>query len=477
MTLALHGCDSSPTTSPEVVLEGAAGDGQAATVGQALAEPLVVRAVDAGGVPLEGVTVEFSVVGGGGSVEPAIRVTGDDGRAAVSWTLGTRTDAVHRVRATVEGQGGSGSAEFGATASAGPAEGIEVLTGDDQRGQHLAPLPRSLAVRVTDEFGNPVSGETVRFTVESGGGSLEPGTASTDEAGATRASWTLGPPLGQQTATASATDLPPVSFSATALEDPYVGVVLHSVFGDDIEGVLRLDDPGSDPGAPALEVRGAETAVQGGGAVLNISAGRDFSTLYVFVDGHDGYLELDVTAIDPASEEPSGEVLYELAATFEEFLLEEEYELTFAAGTGDGAGIRAPLHFTVHPVTVGPIQVSVAWDVPSDVDLYLVEPSGDTIHYNRSPSESGGVLELDSNAVCVGEDLRNESITWPERTPAIGTYAVRLNYWSSCEQERTRWLVVVRVEGEVVRVEEGVFTGDGGFSGEAVGEQVTTFTF
>jgi hypothetical protein len=48
----------------------------------------IVKVTDGGGHPLAGVTVDFAVTAGGGSVAPASAVSGKDGTVTASWTLG-----------------------------------------------------------------------------------------------------------------------------------------------------------------------------------------------------------------------------------------------------------------------------------------------------------------------------------------------------------------------------------------------------
>ena len=64
------------------------GGGQKGLPGQALAEPVVVRVDDAGGSPVEGVTVEFSTGDGHGEADPSMAATDSEGLARTSWTLG-----------------------------------------------------------------------------------------------------------------------------------------------------------------------------------------------------------------------------------------------------------------------------------------------------------------------------------------------------------------------------------------------------
>ena len=64
------------------------GDGQAAPRLSTLLDPLTVRVEDRFGNPVEGVTVEFAVIGGSGSVQPSSTSTDARGLATTQWTLG-----------------------------------------------------------------------------------------------------------------------------------------------------------------------------------------------------------------------------------------------------------------------------------------------------------------------------------------------------------------------------------------------------
>ena len=68
-------------------LQVVSGGGQSGTAGKALANPIVVRAIAPDGVPVGGATVVFSAQGGG-SASPATVVTGTNGTAQTTWTLG-----------------------------------------------------------------------------------------------------------------------------------------------------------------------------------------------------------------------------------------------------------------------------------------------------------------------------------------------------------------------------------------------------
>ncbi len=81
----------------------ASGNGQSGGAGQPLAQPLAVRAIDPLGNAIQGLTVEFNVTQGGGSVAPATATTATDGRAVTTFTLGPDIDATNEVTATVSG--------------------------------------------------------------------------------------------------------------------------------------------------------------------------------------------------------------------------------------------------------------------------------------------------------------------------------------------------------------------------------------
>lgn len=98
------------------------GNGQSGRVGEALAQPLVVRVTDAYGNGVAGRPVAWSAAGG--QLVPAAERTDTSGLARATWTLGTvagiQANAAH---ASVDGD----SAHFDAVAVPGPAVRIGIL--------------------------------------------------------------------------------------------------------------------------------------------------------------------------------------------------------------------------------------------------------------------------------------------------------------------------------------------------------------
>ncbi len=76
----------SPSTPASIAL--ASGADQQAFSGDTLAAPIVVRVTDAGGGPVQGATVRFSVTAGGGSASPATQPTDASGLASARWRIG-----------------------------------------------------------------------------------------------------------------------------------------------------------------------------------------------------------------------------------------------------------------------------------------------------------------------------------------------------------------------------------------------------
>jgi alpha-tubulin suppressor-like RCC1 family protein len=198
------------------------GNTQQDTVGQALPEPLVVQVKDAQGRVVYGVTVEFAVTFGGGSVSPSSSVIGSSSFASTRWTLGTSTAAAQVVVArVVDPRSGAvaDSTTFHATARPGPAVTLAKVAGDSQTGDIGATLAQLLTVQSRDQYGNSVPGTPVSWSLSSPGlgGGLSPALGSTDASGFSHAQWTLGPRLSTTFgARAAAPALGAISFTAVS---------------------------------------------------------------------------------------------------------------------------------------------------------------------------------------------------------------------------------------------------------------------
>jgi len=202
------------TTAPRLaILSGVSGSGQSAPVGSILPQPFVVRVEDQTGAPAEGVTVEWDVIAGGGTVTPSESVTDTDGLTSASLRLGSTT-GVNSVTASL---GQLQPVVFTATATTAPPAKLFIVAGAGQTGTVATQLPSDLVVKVTDAVDGPKSGVPVTFAVISGGGSLSAGSALTDANGKAAVKWTLGTASGAQSVLASVSGVTPVTITATGV--------------------------------------------------------------------------------------------------------------------------------------------------------------------------------------------------------------------------------------------------------------------
>jgi hypothetical protein len=94
------------------------GDGQTGPAGTTLTAPLVIQVNDAGGNPIAGRSVTFTVDQGDGTVGAASLVTGSDGRASTSFTIGTSSGSPQAVSVSIAAT--ALSVSFTAIAAADP---------------------------------------------------------------------------------------------------------------------------------------------------------------------------------------------------------------------------------------------------------------------------------------------------------------------------------------------------------------------
>ena len=187
------------------------GNDQSAEVGDRLADPLVVRVTDGFDNPVAGVSVNWAAEEG--SVDPASSVTGSDGVAQTSWTLGATTGTQS---ATASSSALDGSpVHFSAEGRAGGADELERVSGDDQSARPGTQLENPLVVELLDQAGNAVPNRAVTWVVATGGGSADPVTSTTDTEGRASTRWTLGPGEGRNSLNAVVSGVGFVGFTAT----------------------------------------------------------------------------------------------------------------------------------------------------------------------------------------------------------------------------------------------------------------------
>ena len=239
--LVFSSCNDATGTKgvgPPARIDLVSGDGQSAEAGTRLSSPLVVKVTDAAGQPIPGQHLNFVVVSGEGSLFAPSVLSDGQGIAQNLWTLGTSTvdSQVVEVRADDPNTAvPKVFARFHAHATAGTPMQLTKISGDSQTGYSLTSERDSLAVKVTDRYGNPVTGSVVAWTATSGGGSLSPAASQTDSLGIARTLWKVGPVLGTQKAEARMTSTLFVEFSAL-VNQISPDAIIEKVSGDNQSG-------------------------------------------------------------------------------------------------------------------------------------------------------------------------------------------------------------------------------------------------
>ncbi len=209
----------------------------AAVVAASVASMPAVRVTDAKGKGVKNVMVRWRITSGGGRVvNDSVRTSGSGDATSGGWTLGT-TAGQQTLQATADG---IPAVTFTANATAGPLSRLSVVSVGDQQAPVNTPVPSLPAVRAEDQYGNPVVGTSVVFTIVQGNGVLIGAQQSSSELGlAALGGWTVGTAIGQQIVTATATGAQPAIFYVNALAGPAVALV--KFVGDNQPGVANVN--------------------------------------------------------------------------------------------------------------------------------------------------------------------------------------------------------------------------------------------
>lgn len=275
------------------------GNNQSATVGRPVPVAPAKRITDTYGNPVAGLSVDWSVIEGGGALlGPSAIVTDENGVSRVqAWVLGA-TPGMNRLVARMPGLP---QTTFVATATATGMPMMVIEAGDAQSAPVGMAVPVLPAVRLRDERGQPRAGVQVTFTVTAGGGAVDGAVASTGADGVARPQgWRLGAMPGAQTLTAASAGVPPVSFRATALATgaPQLTRTVHlqnlqvpwdlafapdgTLVFTERRGDLRVLRPGAS--TATLLHRPADVVASGQSGLMGVAIDPDFSsTRFLFV--------------------------------------------------------------------------------------------------------------------------------------------------------------------------------------------------
>jgi Big-like domain-containing protein len=182
-----------PLGAPEATrIKADSGDGQTGAPGRALPQPVIVVATDNEDRPIADVEVTFTVGPGGGSISESAVHSDIDGKARVSWTLGTEPGA-QTLQASARAKSGSlldgAPLTLSAQAVRPPPARVVLLSPPSGTAQNGVPFVQQPVVEVLDEDDLPIPQVQVIASIASGGGTLS-GTATIASDVAGRASYT-----------------------------------------------------------------------------------------------------------------------------------------------------------------------------------------------------------------------------------------------------------------------------------------------
>ncbi|MGH7789295.1 MAG: YfaP family protein [Candidatus Binatia bacterium] len=242
-------------------------------------------------------------------------------------------------------------------------------------------------------------------------------------------------------------------------------------------GVPHSGAPPAPSGGPRASAPQGARVINGGTTQVQLSADAPFSSVLLAVEpgggpgstsgsapaGVDGFFELALPqAVD--------QIVLQLTLAPD---VPPSFRWLFQVADASGAvGDVVGTDVEVTEVGIGDLQISVSWDSVADVDLHVIEPSGEEVYFANTPSMSGGRLDLDARCF---SDIGNENISWPVDQAPSGHYVVRAAYFKSCEAAETNYVVTVRRRNQPAETFRGTFTGPGDREGPGAGETVTEF--
>ena len=227
---AIASCGESTDPSDRVLasVHVLSGDAQSGVVGKELMNALTAETRNAQGQPISGQIVNFVVVKGGGSVFAGSSLSDANGIVRERWTLGTSVADSQVVEARSVNSAGEPVVygRFIATPLPDVAKTIATVSGTGQTAAAGAALGDSLLGQVRDQYGNPVPGTALTWTISAGGGSLSRTSDQSSATGHVSTKWTVGTTPGAGAVTATASALTGAAFSASITAAAAAKIVL-----------------------------------------------------------------------------------------------------------------------------------------------------------------------------------------------------------------------------------------------------------
>jgi hypothetical protein len=233
--------------------------------------------------------------------------------------------------------------------------------------------------------------------------------------------------------------------------------------------VLRTGTPPGNGSGPIVTAPLPSIALLGGTIQLLATAVTPFTTVAVIVPGVTDYWELTL---------PGSTTSVSLLVVLAQNIPKSVFTIRLGGAIGGIYGVLHDSQIGVISVGTGDVQFNITWNSPADLDLHVVDPSGEEIYYANRTSNTGGQLDLDSNAACASDGPRAENIFWASGLIAPrGDFYVRVDQWSACGAQTTDFVVTVHAKGRPPQVYPGTFIAPGDAGAKGAGRPIVILTY
>ncbi len=199
---------------PVTAVVVATGLNQTAALQSPLPLPLVAKARDAYGNGVPGIPITFSDGGVGGTFSATTVTSNATGFVSVTYTTSPTKAGTLKITAS---NGALPAALFWEKVSPGPVAAIIRLSGNAQSATAGTTLAQPLVAKVTDQYGNAISGASVSFTDNGAGGTFSANPVLTSATGAASVNYTTPTTTGTKTIVATVSGVSTgASFTETA---------------------------------------------------------------------------------------------------------------------------------------------------------------------------------------------------------------------------------------------------------------------
>jgi len=232
-----------------------------------------------------------------------------------------------------------------------------------------------------------------------------------------------------------------------------------------VNATYHSGTPPTASGGPTASAEQGSTPLLGQPYRYSLFGSTTFTKVYLWVDGADGYWELDL----PVAVQTVDLVLQMTDHAGASF----DLEAALASTGGVGAAHRATI--TTTDLATADVAVILKWTGASDVDLHVIDGKGQEVYYANSTTAEGGSLDLDSNAGCSIDNVNQETISWPQGHAPSGTYTIKVDYYDDCGVASSTYQGTYQVKGQGTK-SFGPFTFTGAAGANNPEKTVGTFT-